>query len=43
MKKVFESNTDWVKNFKIIIIELHDWMLPNKNISLTFFRAIKKI
>ena len=40
-KKFFESNTDWMKYFKIIIIELHDWMLPNENISSTFFRALK--
>lgn len=41
-KKLFESNTGWVKNFKIIIIELHDWMLPSENISLTFFKALRE-
>ena len=40
-KKFFESNTDWMKHFKIIIIELHDWMLPNENISETFYKALK--
>lgn len=41
-KKLFESNTDWMKYFKIIIIELHDWMLPNENISETFYKALKE-
>ncbi len=41
-KKFFESNTDWMKYFKFIVIELHDWMLPEENISESFYKALKK-
>jgi FkbM family methyltransferase len=41
-KELFKKNTKWVKLFDVIIIELHDWMLPHKNISLNFFDTIKK-
>ena len=41
-KKFFEYNTEWIKYFKFIIIELHDWMLPNENISATFHKALEK-
>jgi len=41
-KELFKKNTKWVKLFDVIIIELHDWMLPYKNISLNFFDSIKK-
>ena len=37
---LFESNTEWVDQFKIIIIELHDWMLPGKSSSKNFFKVI---
>ena len=29
-KDVFINNLEWLKKFKIIIIEIHDWMLPEK-------------
>ncbi len=41
-KNLFEKNFTWIKNFDIIIIELHDWMLPNKHNSKNFFRALYK-
>ena len=37
---LFERNTEWVDQFKIIIIELHDWMLPGKSSSKNFFKVI---
>jgi FkbM family methyltransferase len=37
---LFSSNTEWVKRFPVIIIELHDWMIPRKAISNNFLRAI---
>lgn len=42
-KKLFESNYEWINDFKIILIELHDWMLPNKYNSFTFFNSINQI
>ena len=32
----------WFKYFDIIIIELHDWMLPNEHNSKNFFSAFYK-
>lgn len=37
---LFRSNVDWVKNFHIIIIEIHDWMMPFEATSNNFFKAI---
>ena len=37
---LFKSNTEWVDQFKIIIIELHDWMLPGQSNSKNFFKII---
>lgn len=39
-KDLFESNVEWIKDFQIIIIEIHDWMIPFKSISRNFFKAI---
>lgn len=37
---LFESNTDWVDKFPLIIIELHDWMLPKQANSRNFLKLI---
>lgn len=39
-KKLFEKNTEWIDKFKVIIIELHDWMMPYNNQSLNFQKTI---
>ncbi len=39
-KKLFEKNTEWMDKFKVIIIELHDWMMPSNNVSLNFQKSI---
>lgn len=39
---LFTMNTDWIDKFPIIIIELHDWLIPNSNSSKSFLRAISK-
>ena len=39
-KKLFEKNTEWIDKFKVIIIELHDWMMPFNNQSLNFQKTI---
>ena len=35
-EKSFEKNVEWIEKFKIIIIEPHDWMYPNKHLFKNF-------
>ncbi len=37
---LFRSNTDWLRNTALVIIELHDEKLPGQNTSRNFFRRI---
>jgi hypothetical protein len=37
---LFSANTEWVDCFPVIIIELHDWMLPGDCNSRNFLQAI---
>jgi FkbM family methyltransferase len=37
---LFAKNTAWVDQFALIIIELHDWMLPGEGNSRNFLRTI---
>jgi len=37
---LFSDNIEWVARTPIIIVELHDWLLPKKGIGHTFLRAI---
>jgi FkbM family methyltransferase len=37
---LFLKNYDWIDKFNIIIIEIHDWMLPGKSNSYNFFKAL---
>ena len=37
---LFVDNYSWINDFKVIIIELHDWMSPGKSISFNFLNAI---
>lgn len=38
----FSKNIEWIDKFPLLIIELHDWMLPGKSTSKNFLRAISK-
>lgn len=38
--ELFSSNTEWVTRFPVIMIELHDWMLPQSGSSTNFLRTI---
>tara|TARA_Y100001958_G_C21225689_1_gene551098 strand:+ start:1003 stop:1848 length:846 start_codon:yes stop_codon:yes gene_type:complete len=42
-KDLFMKNIQWMKYFDIIIIELHDWMLPGSNNSYNFIKSINEI
>ena len=37
---LFSKNYDWIDEFKVIIIEIHDWMLPNESNSFNFLNAM---
>ena len=37
---LFRKNIKWLNDFNIILIELHDWMLPNKSISSSFIKSL---
>ena len=39
-RDLFESLTDWIDQFSLLIIELHDWLYPGEGNSGTFLRAI---
>lgn len=41
-KDLFKNNIEWMNEFKIIIIELHDWMIPSQSISYNFINALTK-
>lgn len=41
-KQLFESNFQWMDKFKIIIIEIHDWMIPSKSLSENYIIALSK-
>ncbi|MCM8738666.1 FkbM family methyltransferase [Azospirillum sp. A1-3] len=42
-KDVFSANTEWVNDFPLIIIELHDWLFPSKGTSSTFLKCISSL
>lgn len=39
-KNLFSSNYEWINDFKILIIEIHDWMLSGRHNSMNFINAI---
>ena len=39
-KDLFSQNYEWIDDFSIIIIELHDWMIKRNSISNNFIQAL---
>ena len=39
-KDLFKSNIEWFDKFKIVIIEIHDWMYPGESISKGYLNSI---
>ena len=39
---LFSENTEWIDLFPVLLIELHDWMLPGKKVTKNFLREISK-
>ena len=37
---LFSKNYEWINEFKVIIIEIHDWMAPNNSLSFNFLNAL---
>ena len=37
---LFEENTSWIDSFKVIAIEIHDWMLPGQAVSSNLLKAL---
>lgn len=37
---LFCENTEWIDLFPVILIELHDWMLPGKTVTQNFLREM---
>jgi FkbM family methyltransferase len=38
--ELFSRNTEWIERFPLLIVELHDWMLPRSASTGPFLRAI---
>ena len=38
--ELFSKNYEWIDEFKVIIIEIHDWMLPKESNSFNFLNAL---
>lgn len=41
--ELFRDNLDWVGQFAVIVIELHDWLFPGTSSSANFRRAISDL
>jgi FkbM family methyltransferase len=37
---LFSKNIEWIKEFPLMIVELHDWLMPKKKTSINFLKAI---
>ncbi len=40
---LFSGNTEWVERTPILIIELHDWLIPKSLSSRPFLRCISRL
>jgi FkbM family methyltransferase len=38
--RLFQGDTGWIDAFPLMIIELHDWLLPESGLSASFLQAI---
>ena len=42
-RNLFSENTEWIDRFPVLIIELHDWMLPRTANSRNFLQQISRL
>lgn len=40
---LFSKDTGWIERFPMLLIELHDWMLPRAGCSRNFLRAVSQL
>lgn len=41
--ELFSANTEWVAKTPVLIVELHDWMLPRTSNSRAFLRCVSQL
>ena len=41
--ELFSGNTDWINEFPVLIIELHDWLFPGQRTSANFLKTISQM
>jgi FkbM family methyltransferase len=41
--ELFSRNVEWINEFPLLIIELHDWLLPGQGTSQNFLREISQL
>jgi FkbM family methyltransferase len=41
--ELFSENTEWIARTPLVIVELHDWLLPKAGISRPFLRCISQL
>jgi len=39
---LFSANCEWIDQFPLLVVELHDWLMPRKAISGPFLRQVAK-
>lgn len=42
-QELFGSDTGWIEEFPMLIVELHDWMLPGRATSRNFLRCVSEL
>jgi FkbM family methyltransferase len=41
--ELFSGNTDWVNEFPVLIIEMHDWLFPGQRTSSNFLKTVSQL
>lgn len=41
--ELFSDNTDWIDEFPVLIIEMHDWLFPGQGTSTNFLKTISQL
>jgi FkbM family methyltransferase len=42
-KDLFEGDTSWVERTAIVVVELHDWLLPRQGTAIPFLRCVSAL
>lgn len=41
--ELFSGDTDWINEFPVLIIEMHDWLFPGQRTSANFLKTISQL